>query len=236
MTAVSITALLLLWEGASLLAGSSQLLPGPLETLRATASLLGNPSFLKVVGSTLLRGVTGFAAAILAGVALGITGGLHSNFHAFMRPWVVVLRSTPVVAFVLLAIIWFSSDAVPVLIAILMMFPIVYLNVVEGIRSVDEGLVEMARFHGVHGWRLIREVHLPSIRPFLESGVVSAVGIGWRAVVGGEVLSQPLWGIGTVMRSAQTFLRVDILLAWTLVTLVIGAMFDILLRSHGHHS
>lgn len=235
ITALSVLAIVLVWECASLLAGSEQLLPGPWRTLKSTAALFCDLSFLKVVGSTVLRAVAGFAIAAAAGLLLGIAGGLDSRFHAFLKPWVVVIRSTPVVAFVLLAVIWLSPGAVPVTIGTLVMFPIIYLNTVEGIGSVDGKTVEMARFYGIRGARLTREVYLPSIRPFLMSGVSNAVGIGWRAVVVGEVLSQPQWGIGTVMRSAQTFLQVDILIAWTLVTVVIGAVFDKIIR-YGYRS
>lgn len=235
MTAISIAAILLLWWLASLAAGSEHLLPGPWKTLKATALLLCDISFLKVVGSTLIRGLAGFAVAAAAGLALGVAGGLRDSFHAFMKPWVVVVRSTPVVAFVLLAIIWFSPDTVPVFIGMLTMFPIVYLNIVEGMRNVDGKLVEMARFYGLHGLRLVREIYLPAVRPFALSGISNAVGIGWRAIVVGEVLSQPRWGIGTVMHSAQTFLQVDILIAWTLVTVLIGALFEKII-GHGHNS
>lgn len=228
-------ALALLWEGASLLAGSGQLLPGPWQTLKSTAALFCNLSFLKVVGSTVLRAAAGFVIAALSGLLLGIAGGMNRGVDAFLKPWVVVIRSAPVVAFVLLAVIWFSPDAVPVIIGTLVMFPIIYLNTVEGIGGVDADMVEMARFYGVGGVRLLKELYLPAIRPFLSSGVSNAVGIGWRAVVVGEVLSQPQWGIGTVMRSAQTFLQVDILIAWTLVTVVIGALFDKLIR-YGYRS
>ena len=116
------------------------------------------------------------------------------------------------------------------------MFPMVYLNIVEGIRSVDPKLVEMASFYGVGRVRLVREVYLPSIEPFAISGISSAVGIGWRAIVVGEVLSVPQYGIGSLMHSAQTFLQVDLLIAWTLVTIFFGAVFERLIRLAQHRT
>ncbi|MBR5056466.1 MAG: ABC transporter permease subunit, partial [Bacteroidales bacterium] len=171
-----------------------------------------------------------FAIAVVTGLGLGIAGGLSEGFDAFMRPWVVIMRSTPVVAFILLALIWFKNDSVPVFIGILTMFPMIYINIVDGIRSVDGKTVEMARFYGIDRPRMVREVYLPAIAPFVVSGISSAVGIGWRAIVVGEVLSQPRYGIGTVMHSAQTFLQVEILIAWTFVAIIIGALFEWLIR------
>ena len=228
--AASVALLILLWELAALIVASDHILPGPWTTLLATLRLFTSISFLTVVGSTVLRGLAGFAIAVAGGVLTGIAGGLSDAFHAFMKPWIVVLRSTPVVAFVLLALIWFDSGSVPVFIGILTMFPMVYLNIVEGIRSVDPKIVEMASFYNVGRRRLVREVYLPSIEPFAVSGISSAVGIGWRAIVVGEVLSVPQYGIGTVMHSAQTFLQVDVLIAWTLVAILFGALFERLIR------
>ena len=228
--AASVALLIAVWEAASLMMGSEHILPGPWTTFVATLKLFTEGSFLHVVFATVLRGLAGFAVALAAGVLAGIAGGLNDTFNDFMRPWIIVIRSTPVVAFVLLALIWFDSDTVPVFIGILTMFPLVYLNIVEGIRSVDQGIVEMAVFYKVKGCRLLREVYLPSIGPFAVSGISSAVGIGWRAIVVGEVLSVPQYGIGTVMHSAQTFLQVDVLIAWTLVTVLFGALFERIIR------
>lgn len=230
ITAISIVTLLLLWEGASLIASSPQLLPSPWATAKAAVALLCTTDFLKIAGLTVLRSVTGFAIAAAAGVALGLAAGLNDRFNAFFRPWIVIIRSIPVIAFALLAIIWLNPGTVPILIGFLAMFPIIYLNTEEGIRSIDAKTVEMARFYSIRGLRLVKEVLLPAIRPFEISGISTAVGMGWRACVVGEVLSQPQWGIGSVMHSAQTFLQVDTLLAWTIVTVVIGAAFEKIIR------
>ena len=230
IAAISVTVFIALWSLAAWKVNSEHILPGPWKTLVATVRLFADPSFLAVVGHTLLRGLLGFAIAVVAGLGLGIAGGLSDGFNAFMRPWVVIMRSTPVVAFILLALIWFKNDSVPVFIGVLTMFPMIYINIVDGIRSVDGKTVEMARFYGIDRPRMVREVYLPAIAPFVVSGVSSAVGIGWRAIVVGEVLSQPRYGIGTVMHSAQTFLQVEVLIAWTFVAILLGALFEWLIR------
>lgn len=227
---ISVAVLLLLWEGTSLIVRSPQLLPSPWTTLKTTLTLIGTTSFLKSVGLTVLRAVTGFVIATLSATALGLAAGLNDGISAFFRPWIVIIRSIPVIAFALLAIIWLSPGTVPVLIGFLAMFPIIYLNTEEGIRSIDRKTVEMARFYSVKGLRLAREVLLPAIRPLEISGISTAVGMGWRACVVGEVLSQPQWAIGSAMHSAQTFLQVDTLLAWTIVTVAIGAVFEKIIR------
>jgi ABC-type nitrate/sulfonate/bicarbonate transport system, permease component len=135
-----------------------------------------------------------------------------------------------VIAIALLALIWFSPDSVPVFIGLLTMFPLVCMNVMDGMKSVDPSLVEMAEFYKVGRRRIIREVYVPAIAPFIYSGISSAIGIGWRAIIVGEVLSQPKYGIGTRMQTAQTFLNVDALIAWTIIAVLLSYGFESLLR------
>lgn len=229
VVAASVALMLLLWEFASLRIGSQQIMPGPLETLRAAAGLLVEPGFLIIVGSTLLRGIAGFVIASALGIVLGVLGGINKGFEAFMTPWVVVMRSTPVVAFVLLALIWFSQSTA-VFIGIITMFPMVFTNIVEGMRNVDGDLVEMARFYKVRRSDIIMKVYLPSILPYMISGLSSASGIGWRAIIIGEVLSQPRYGIGGSMQLAQMQMNVDVLIAWTFIAVIIGFAFEKIIR------
>ncbi len=88
----------------------------------------------------------------------------------------------------------------------------------------------MAHFYKIGRIRMVREVHIPAIMPFIISGSSSAMGIGWRAIIIGEVLSQPQYGIGTSMQLAQTFLKVDTVIAWTIIAVLISYIFEKIIR------
>ena len=227
---ISIIVMLAVWEVVAIRINSEQIMPGPWATLSATLKLFAEKDFLLVVGNTLFRGLIGFVIALILGIGLGIWAGINEKFEAFLKPWIVVMRSIPVVAFILLALIWFKSGSVPVFIGILTMFPMICTNVIEGIRNVDGKLVEMAKFYQISEKRIIREVYVPAIAPFVVSGISSAFGIGWRAIVIGEVLSQPKFGIGSRMHAAQSFLNVDVLIAWTLIAILISFLFEKIIR------
>ena len=226
----SVFVLLVIWKLASILAGSSLILPSPEETLATTGRILWSPEFLPDIILTVLRGFTGFAMALGFAVSLGIWAGMAPGVHAALKPVLIAVRSTPVISFILLALIWLRVEQVPVFIAFLTMFPIVCMNVIEGIRSLDPELVEMAKFYRVPVRRIIREVYVPGIAPFLTGGISTAIGFGWRAVIIGEVLSQPRFGIGTLMQNAQTYLMVSELIAWTVIAVLISYVFEMLMR------
>ena len=142
----------------------------------------------------------------------------------------MTIRSVPVISIILLALIWLDSGSVPVFIGMLTMFPFITTNVSDGIRSIDRDLVTMAEFYKVKRERIIRELYIPAITPFIVSGASSALGIGWRAIIIGEVLSQPEYGIGTMMQNAQTFLNIDAVIAWTIVAVLISYGFEKIIR------
>jgi len=115
------------------------------------------------------------------------------------------------------------------------MFPFICTNVIDGIRNVDKELVQMAKTYRISHSRIVREVYLPAITPFVFSGASSAMGFGWRAIIIGEVLSQPQFGIGTFMQSAQTFLLVNEVIAWTVIAVIISYIFEVIIRKIEQH-
>ncbi|HEM48805.1 MAG TPA: ABC transporter permease [Caldithrix sp.] len=226
--------MLLVWQLLAMYFDSDFIVPSPGKTFITALGLFTEKGFLSVVGITIIRGLAGFIISASLGMLLGVIAGTSQGFEAFLRPFLVTVRSVPVIALILLALIWFSPGTVPVVIAMLTMFPFICTNVIDGIRSVDPDLIAMARFYRVSRKRIIFEVYIPAIMPFIISGASSAMGIGWRAIIIGEVLSQPRYGIGTMMQAEQTFLNVDAVIAWTIIAILISYIFEKIIRWSEH--
>ena len=230
LTAASVLLMLALWKVLAVVFNSPFIMPHPETTFLAVIRILTEPGFLAAAGNTILRGVAGFLLSGILGVIIGMVAGISPGFNTFITPMLVTVRSVPVISLILLALIWFNPGTVPVFIAFLTMFPFICTNVSDGIRNVDQGLVEMARFYRVDNRRILTGVYIPAVMPFIISGASSAMGIGWRAIIIGEVLSQPVYGIGTRMQTAQTFLNVEAVIAWTLIAVLISFAFEKLIR------
>lgn len=227
---VSVIIILVIWKSLSLYFNSEFVLPSPEKTLLTTLKLFADDRFLVTVSTTILRSLTGFIVSFFLGLLAGIAAGVNPLIDAFLRPVLVTIRSVPIIAIILLALIWLTPGTVPVFIAMLTMFPFICTNVSDGIRSVDRDLVQMAKFYRVENARIVKELYIPAIMPFIISGASSAMGIGWRAIITGEVLSHPRYGIGTLMQNAQTFLNVDVVIAWTIIAVIISYGFEKLIR------
>jgi NitT/TauT family transport system permease protein len=179
--------------------------------------------------STLLRGLAGFFIAFLLAGILALLSDWKTSIYIFFKPLLIVLRSTPVVAFILLLLIWFETDYVPVIIAFITMFPIIFTNITKGLQEVDVSLKEMIEIYKLSAAQKLYSVYMPSISAFLFSGSSTALGFGWRAIIIGEVLSQPVHGIGSRMREAYGYFEVKEVISWAILAVLLSFVFDLLL-------
>lgn len=227
---ISILFIGLTWQLIAIEISFPAILPPIDYLLRELGLILIKPDFIQNVGITILRGIIGFCFAFILSLSLSITAGFNHFFKSFMQPILVVLRSIPVISFVLLAILWFSPTQLPIFIALLTMFPILYQNILTGLEQTDKRLVEMASIFGKTPLNIFVRIYLPATKNGIFDGISTAMGFGWRAIIIGEVLAQPLYGIGTAMKNAQAYINVSELIAWTVIAILVSSLFELSIK------
>lgn len=221
-----IVLLLLAWWVASAVVGREILLPSPARVTRAFLELVLSRRFSTIVLASITRWFAGFLVALALAICSGAVSSRREWVAGLVRPFVVVVRSIPVIAVILLALIWLPVDMVPVFISLLISFPLLHQGVLDGLRSVDAGLVDMGRLFNVPVWRRVRHIHVPGSLPVVLSTLTSAVGVSWKAVIAAEVLSQPAFGIGTDLHIAKLYLETPEVIAWTVIAVMLAAAGD----------
>lgn len=209
---------------------SEIVLPSPLRVAQAVVDLFPTGRFLVALQATFLRGIGSFAISLALGLAVGLACGLSATVAAALAPALTIIRATPVLAVILLALIWFPSGIVPVFAAVLMAFPVVVADVRQGVRSADPKLLEMARLFQLRKRDRLRSIYVPALAPHLASASHSALGLCWKVVVAGEVLSQPARALGTGMNRARIELETAEVLAWTFAGILLCALTDVAFR------
>jgi NitT/TauT family transport system permease protein len=109
-----------------------------------------------------------------------------------------------------------------------MIVPIIYGNVVAGIRQTPAELLEMAALFRVPRQRVLMRIYLPAVRPYVAAALQTAGGITWKVIVAAEVLAQPVFGIGAELQEARVLLATSRVFAWTIVAVVLSALFHLL--------
>lgn len=217
-----------IWEGAYLLIGRDVYFPSPLSVIQNFFNLIIDKAAWSTIGSSVYRTLFALAASALLGIFLGIACGLNSTLHDIVNPLMVILKSTPVVSVIIIAMIWFRSTDVPIFAGVLMCLPIIFTGTVAGIRNTDPKLIEMCRFYRVKRSDMLRSLYFRSSIPYINASVMSSIGICWKAVAAAEVLSMPKYSVGAHLYFAKTALDPAMLFAWTLIIILLSYVFETL--------
>lgn len=226
---LGIVAALLVWKLISVAIGSSIILPGPEEVAQNLGALLFSSRLWQAILGTLERVLLSFILSVLIGAATGAASGLHPWFSDFLAPLLTTIRATPVLALILIAMFWLPSSGVPVFSAFLMAYPIIHTSTYAGIVSIDRELLEMADVFKVPPLVQFFRLKLPAARGHFLSGTKNALGLCWKVVVAGEVLSQPAFALGTGLQDARLSLETGTVLAWAVVTVFLCGISEFLL-------
>ena len=220
---------LAVWQAVYMLIDRKALFPSPLITLQTLAGLLVSVEFYKTVFFTLLRILAGFFAGTVFAVILGALSGKSNTVWFLFKPVVDVVRATPVASFIILVLAWITSGRVPIFIAFLTVVPIVWSNIVEGIRSVDTKLLEMAEVYEFTPKMKLTKIYIPSVKPYFRSAVITGAGFAFKSGVAAEVIGSPAFSIGRKLSESKTYLEMDALFAWTIAIIVLSVIFEKLL-------
>lgn len=224
--------LILVWQLAAQ-AGwlSSRILPEPLAVLRAAWTLAESGELWTHVKTSAWRALSAFAIGGGAGLLLGLLTGTFRKAEVLLDTTLQMIRNIPALALIPLVILWFGIDELAklFLVSVGVFFP-VYLNTFHGIRSVDKGLIEMAKSYGLAGWALYRDVILPGALPSILVGVRFSLGLVWVLLIVSETISAQS-GIGYMTMNAREFLQTDIVLVGILLYALLGKLADMLARA-----
>ncbi len=220
---------LLIWQLAYLAIGKDLLLASPAQVLASLVKQAGQKQFYQSTILSLLRIQAGFLLGLVFGSILALSTSRFVFLHRFFAPAIGAIRATPVASFIILALVWMSSSNVVIFIVFLMVLPIVWANVAEGIQKTDRQLLEMAQVFSLSRWEKVRYIYLPSIAPFFTAAASTGLGLGWKAGVAAEVLSRPRFSLGSRLYDAKIYLETADLLAYTLLVVVISLLLEKLL-------
>jgi sulfonate transport system permease protein len=210
---------------------SSRILPAPSQVAAAFWEAIKDGTLLQHVGVSTQRALQGLLIGGGAGFLLGILCGVFRLMETLVDSSLQMLRNVPHLAMIPLVIIWFGIDeeAKIFLVAIGVMFPI-YLNTYHGIRTVDKGLIEMARVYGLGNVALFWRVILPGALSSVMVGLRYALGIMWLTLIVAETISASS-GIGYMTMNAREFLQTDVVVLGIVIYALLGKLADVLTRA-----
>ena len=217
---------ILVWQGLSMYIDREILLASPLSVLNRLTYLIGQSRFWLSILSSAGRIMTGFALATSIAIAMAIFAAKSSIIEQLLEPLMLFIKATPIVSIIILLLIWFSSRQLAIIVSFLMVMPIVYTNVLSGIKNTDVKLLEMAKVFRMPTRKKILYIYVSQVLPFFKAACLIALGLSWKSGIAAEVIGIPTGSIGANLHQARIFLATADVLAWTVTIIVISTLFE----------
>ena len=162
----------------------------------------------------------------MLGITLAALAGRFRWVETLLWPFLVTIKTVPVASFVVICLIWLSAENLSVFISFLIVLPVVYGNVLEGLKSEDKLMLEVGTVFKIPPLRKVLYIHLPQLKPFLMSACATALGMAWKAGVAAEIIGTPDGSIGKQLFYSKIYLDTDDLLCWTVIIVIISVLFE----------
>lgn len=220
----SILLFIALWDAGNQVYGDL-VLPSPLETFKTLHVMLNDDNVIAEIKTTLYRSSVGFGISLLFGTTLGLLAGFFATASMMSRPIVTILVGMPPIAWIVLAMIWFGmGDETVIFTVIVASFPIIFVGALQGTRTLDGDLKEMAKSFNFPWHMKFLDVYFPHIFSYVFPAWVSALGMAWKIVIMAELLATSD-GIGASLATARS--QLDTPTALAIVTIMIGSLMFI---------
>lgn len=214
------------WQVAYMLIEKEILVVSPLQVLTRLFELSKTKSFWKSIGCTFLRICSGYLFGVCFGTTLAVLTSSISFFKKLFYPIISLVKATPVVSFIILALVWIKKNGVPVFITFLIVLPIIWANVSEAIDNTDKGMLEMAKMFHFGRLKTIKTIYIHSVLPYFAAGCTTAMGLAWKAGVAAEVIAIPQSSIGYHLYRSKINIETADLFAWTLVVIILSVILE----------
>ncbi len=214
------------WAMAAHLFANELLFPSPLTVLGALWELLGTVEFYRATLHSLANILSGLLIAITGATLTAFLSHRISLLRELITPLMTVIKATPVASFIILALIFIGAASVPVFITVLIVFPVVWTNLDEGLSKIDPQLSEVATVYRFSPVKRLRLLILPSVKPYFLSACRTSLGLAWKAGIAAEILAMPPLTIGTEIADAKAYIEVPEMFAWTLTVILLSLLIE----------
>ncbi len=217
---------LCVWALAAHQFGKPLLFPSPLSVIKTLGELLQTKEFYVATGTSLGNILFGTLSAILCACLLVIVTSKIRFVRELIHPVMAVVKATPVASFIILMLLFLGPVKVPSFITFLIVLPIVWTNLDEGIQNIDPLLTEVTKMYRFSLSKRLRVLIFPSVKPYFLSACKTAIGLAWKAGVAAEIIAMPPNTIGTMIGEAKLYIMSAEMFAWTLTVVLLSLAIE----------
>ena len=217
---------ILLWQLLAMKLDQKLLLATPVDVAKTLGVLVKSQEFYSAVAYSMGRILFGLLIGAAVGTACALLAGRWHFMEVLFWPYFSAMKATPVASIVILCLVWLSSRRLSVFIVFLVVTPVIYTNILAGIKNLDLKMKDMARVFGINGLRRLLYVYLPELKTYIIAAFALATGMAFKAGIAAEVIGTPGGSVGKMLYNAKVYLETPELFAWTLVIIVLSVVVE----------
>lgn len=207
------------------------ILPPPSAIWRALVGGLGSQVFISNFLVTLYETLAGFLIAAVAGIAIGAVIAQFRVVERTFYPYLVALQTLPKIAVAPLVIVWFGFGiSSKIVIAAMVAFFPVLVNVIVGLKTVDPSKLDLMRSLNATRWQTFRMVKFPSALPFVFAGLDIAIVFSVLGAIVGEFVGAQK-GLGNLILQYNVTLDIAGVFAVLILLSFLGVTLHLLMQA-----
>ncbi len=227
---LTIGIILLLWQIQAVRIGKPDFFPYPRQVWDTLVFLLSDQNTYQIILRSFARLITAIGMASLAGIVLGTMAGFTPVLATMMRPVVTSLRTLPVASLIVIILILYGHTRSLYIITFLMIFPLVFEAAKQGVLNISTTLKWALLLEKVPWRKKMTKVYLPLAFPYIKTGFLQSIGLGFKVLVMAEFIAQSPQSIGNMLYRGRINLQYDHVFAWTIILIIIVTMVELFIQ------
>lgn len=225
-SAAAVAIIIVVWIISYYSIRNDYILPSPSQSFSALIKCFVSREFWLSLSNTFLRTLCAFAISFLLAAALAALSAVCKPFKGVFAAIISLVRTLPTMAVTLMLLIWTNPLIAPIIVAVLVLFPMIYSQFSAAIDGVDGELLQMAKVYNFSRRDKLAKIILPQIAPAVLGEVGANLSLGVKLMVSAEVLCYTFHSLGGLMQQAKLYAEMPTFAALTLACVLIGFIFE----------
>ena len=206
------------------------------EAVKEFFLLFAKAFFWRALGHSLARAVIAFLISFALALGCSCISATFKPFAAFMRPVTAFMRTLPTMVVLLLILVWLTPRTAPAAVVFIVLFPMIYSQLSDGIAGIDGELLEMATAYNFKARQKLAYIYCPHLAPLALEQAGANLAFALKLTVSAEVMASTYTALGGMLAEAQAYINLPRLAAITLVTVALGIALELAFRFAAQYS
>lgn len=228
---LGITLFLIIWEIVSLVINEPiMIFPDPFTSIGKAIVLLTKEYTYRCIFGSLKKIGFGFLYSLTAALILGIIAGNIKYIQELLHPTIISLKAIPTATMLFVFFVLVGFKDTPILVVILIAFPILYESVVAGFNNINGSVLDTLKLDNVNQFKKVFRVKLPLSLPYVIVGLASSFALTFKVEIMAEIMTGGTdYGLGTIIHLERTYYHTSDMrpvFGYSLITIMIALLMS----------